>query len=353
MAAPSQKSELNERARHILKVLVEAYITDGQPVGSRSLAKRSGLDLSPATIRNIMSDLEEMGYIRSPHTSAGRVPTSQGYRLFVDTLLQVRPLDSEAVSVLQGRLARGHDTGSLIQSVSSLLSGITSLTGVVTIPRQANPAIRQLEFLRLSADQVLVILVLSRNEVQNRIIQLEREMSASELQQATNFLNDFLVGKDVHLARQILLSEMRQHREDMNRLMLSAIELGEMAFAGLDVQPEDDYIIAGETNLMGYEDLSDIAKLRELFSAFTQKREVLALLDKTLQAEGVQIFIGRESGLRVFDDCSVVAAPYSVDDEHLGVLGVIGPKRMPYERIIPVVDLTARLLSFALNSREH
>lgn len=343
--------ELNERARHILKVLVESYIHDGQPVGSRNLARSSGLDLSAATIRNVMADLEDMGYIRAPHTSAGRVPTSQGYRLFVDALVNIRPLEQQAIHILQGQLKGDRDHSSLIQSASSLLSGITQLTGVVSLPRRNPSSIRQIEFLRLSDRQVLAILVMNRNEVQNRIIQLDDEVSSSELQQAANFLNERLIGKDLQQARAALLEEMRQHREDMNRMMLSAIELGEKTVADMGGQQDEDCVIAGETNLMGYDDLSDIHKLRELFAAFTRKRDILGLLDKCLQADGVKIFIGRESGQAVFDDCSLVTAPYEVDGEQLGVLGVIGPKRMPYERVIPVVDITAKLLSVALKSR--
>lgn len=351
MAAFQHSSDLNDRAQHLLKVLVEAYIADGQPVGSRTLAKRSGLDLSAATIRNVMADLEEMGYISSPHTSAGRVPTSQGYRLFVDSLLQVRPLESEDVTILQGRLNASRDPNSLIQSASNLLSGITSLTGVVTLPRRNPSAIRQIEFMRLSERQVLVILVFSRNEVQNRIIELETELSTAELHQAANFLNECLIGKDIHAARHVLLEEMREHRAEMDRLMQAAITLGERAFDGMELHSDQDCIIAGETNLMSYEDLSDIKKLRDLFGAFTRKRDILSLLDKTIQADGVQIFIGREAGYNVFDDCSLVTAPYSLDNEHIGVLGVIGPKRMRYDRVIAVVDLTAKLLGVALQSR--
>ncbi len=343
--------ELNNRARHILKVLVESYIHDGQPVGSRHLARNSGLDLSAATIRNVMADLEEMGYIRSPHTSAGRIPTSQGYRLFVDTLVTFKPLEQHAMHILQGQLSAERDATSLIQSASSLLSGITQLTGVVTLPKRNPPSIRQIEFMRLSGQQVLAILVMNRNEVQNRIIQLDEDVTAAELQQAANFLNARLVGKDLQQARDALLEEMRQHREDMNRMMLAAIELGEKAVAEDKITQDDGCVIAGETNLMGYDDLSDIGKLRELFAAFTRKRDILHLLDKCLQADGVKIFIGRESGQAAFNACSLVTAPYEIDGEQLGVLGVIGPKRMPYERIIPVVDVTAKLLSVALKSR--
>ncbi|MDD5392563.1 MAG: heat-inducible transcriptional repressor HrcA [Thiothrix sp.] len=343
--------ELNNRARHVLKVLVESYIQDGQPVGSRNLARSSGLDLSAATIRNVMSDLEEMGYIRAPHTSAGRIPTSQGYRLFVDTMVTVKPLEVQAIHILQGQLKAERDPAALIHSASSLLSGITQLTGIVALPRRNPSSIRQIEFLHLSSRQVLAILVMNRNEVQNRIIQLDEDVTSSELQQAANFLNERLIGKDLQQARAALLEEMHQHREDMNRMMLAAIELGEKAVAEASDASGEGCVIAGETNLMGYDDLSDIHKLRELFAAFTRKRDILGLLDKCLQADGVQIFIGRESGQSAFEACSVVTAPYEVDGEQLGVLGVIGPKRMAYEKVIPVVDITAKLLSIALKSR--
>ena len=348
-----QHPELNTRSRHILKVLVEHYIHDGQPVGSRQLAKSSGLELSAATIRNVMADLEEMGYIRAPHTSAGRIPTSQGYRFFVDSLIKVQPLEQQAIHILQHRLTAERDASSLIQSASSLLSGITQLTGIVSLPKRNPASIRQIEFLRLTGKQVLVVLVLNRSEVQNRIIQLDEDIPSADLQQAANFLNELLIGKNLKQARAALITEMHQHREDMNRMMLSAIELGEKAVAGIQAnQVEEDCVIAGETNLMEYDDLSDIHKLRDLFSAFTRKRDILSLLDKCLNADGVQIFIGLESGYGVFADCSVVTAPYHIDAEHLGVLGVIGPKRMPYDKIIPVVDVTAKLLSVALNARQ-
>ncbi|MEN9435139.1 MAG: heat-inducible transcriptional repressor HrcA [Pseudomonadota bacterium] len=339
---------LNDRAQRILKVLIEEYIQDGQPVGSRTLAKRSGLDLSPATIRNVMADLEDMGYIHSPHTSAGRVPTSNGYRFFVDSLLQVRPLEAAYIQELQGRFSGQLDAHSLVQSASSVLSVITSLTGVVTLPRRQPSVIRQIEFLSLSSRQVLVILVLERNEIQNRIIHIEQEFTSAQLHQAANFLNEYLTGKTLQQAREVLLNAMNQDREAMNQLMLSAIELGEKAFEHAANDSKEDCVIAGETNLMSYDDLSDVGKLRDLFGAFNKKRELLSLLDKSIQADGVQIFIGREAGLKVFDDCSLVTAPYSLEDEHIGVLGVIGPKRMPYERVIPIVDLTAKLLSVAM-----
>lgn len=340
--------ELNERARHVLKVLVESYIQDGQPVGSRSLARASGLDLSAATIRNVMADLEEMGYIRAPHTSAGRIPTSQGYRLFVDALITFKQPEAQALHVLQGQLKSDLDPSTLVQTASALLSGITKLTGVVSVPKRNPSTIRQIEFLRLSERQVLAVLVLNR-EVQNRIIELDTDVTAAELQQASNYLNERVAGKGLQQARAALLEEMRQHREEMNRMMLAAIELGEKAVG--ETGQQEDCVIAGEVNLMGYDDLSDIHKLRELFAAFTRKREILNLLDKCLQADGVKIFIGRDSAPTALEECSIITAPYEVDGEHLGVLGVIGPKRMPYETVIPVVDITAKLLGLALRPR--
>jgi heat-inducible transcriptional repressor len=229
-----------------------------------------------------------------------------------------------------------------------MLSGLTHLTGIVMAPQGEVRSIRHIEFLQLSDNQILVVLVMSNNDVENRMIQLEREFSSSELQQSSNYLNEILVGKDIQQARAVLLQEMEDVREDMNSMMLSAIDLGEKAVSGLSEAQAEDYVIAGETNLMEYDDLSDVVKLRQLFNAFNQKRDILGLLDRCMDADGVQIFIGRESGHDVFGDCSVVTAPYQIDKSHIGVLGVIGPKRMHYDRVIPVVDITAKLLSAAL-----
>ena len=342
--------DLNDRAKHLLKVLIEGYIANGQPIGSTLLAKRSGLDLSPATIRNVMASLEDAGYIHAPHTSAGRVPTTQGYRLFVDSLVNVKPLDELDFQLLEVQLDKTSSTD-LIHSASKMLSGLTQLTGIVMVPLLENRAIRQVEFVRLSAKQILVVLVMSNNDIENRMIQLDQEISSSDLQQSSNYLNEILVGKDLQQARTILLTEMEQVRKDMNSMMLSAINLGEQAVSGLADQKPEDYIVAGRTNLMDYDDLSDdVTKLRQLFNAFNQKRDILGLLDRCMDADGVQIFIGSESGHDVFGDCSVVTAPYQVDESHIGVLGVIGPKRMHYDRVIPIVDITARLLSSALRN---
>jgi len=345
---------LNERSKHLLKVLIEGYIVNGQPVGSTILAKRSGLDLSPATIRNVMASLEDAGYIHSPHTSAGRIPTSQGYRLFVDTLVSVKPIKEQEHFILQEQMQEQSQLGSssdLIHTASNMLSGLTQMAGIIVTPQMETRSIRHIEFLHLSATQILVVLVMSNNDVENRIINVDREFSTSDLQHTNNYLNEVLVGKDLKQARKALLQEMKEVREDMNAMMLSAINLGEKAVSGLADDQHEECVIAGRTNLMDYDDLSDVEKLRQLFNAFNHKQEMLDLLDKSMQADGIQIFIGSESGQDVFGDCSVVTAPYQIDDDHVGVLGVIGPKRMQYERVIPVVDITARLLSAALNTK--
>ncbi len=346
-------SKLNERAQQLLKVLIEGYIIDGAPVGSTTLAKRSGMKLSPATIRNVMAMLEDKGYIHAPHTSAGRVPTALGYRLFVDSLVNVQDLHEDDIGALQSQFGGAATHSELIQTASSLLSNFTQLAGVVTMPSVESLAIKHIEFLQLSTDQVLVVLVMSDNEIQNRILHTEREYTSSELQQASNYLNENLNGMDLQQARLHMLEAMRQDRETLNQMMLSAIELGEKAFEETPSKDasEDDCLIVGRTKLMEYADFSDMDTLRQIFNAFNEKRDVLKLLDNCIQAKGVQIFIGRESGREVFEDCSLVTAPYSIDGKHLGVLGVIGPKRMQYERVIPVVDITSRLLSAALRSR--
>ena len=345
----SNTQPLNDRARRLLRALVESYVREGQPVGSRTLARTAGLDLSPASIRNVMSDLEEMGLVSSPHTSAGRVPTAQGYRLFVDSLLEIKPLDSQEVRTLKERLNPELDTKSLVESASDLLSAVTQMAGMVRVPRRDHAALVQIEFLKLSGRQVLAILVMNKNEVQNRILQLDREYSHSELQQMANYLNEHLAGLDLRQAREQVLREMKAVREHMNTMMLAAIQLGEQAFS--DQEQDDQVVFTGQIHLLDYAELSSVEKLRSLFEAFTEKRDLLTLLDTCISAQGVQIFIGQESGHKVLDDCSVVTAPYDVGGQVVGVLGVIGPTRMAYERIIPVVDITAKLLGAALNSR--
>jgi heat-inducible transcriptional repressor len=347
----SSKPHLSERAQHLLKVLVETYIDEGKPVGSQTLLRAAGLDLSPATIRNVMADLENMGLIYAPHASAGRIPTVKGYRLFIDTMLKVKPLQEAVIDQLKERLQRDLTPHSLVEAASDMLSGITRLAGVVTVPRQRHAALRQIEFLGLSDNRVLAILVMNQQEVQNRIIHLDRAYSDAELQQAANYLNEKFAGRDLTAVRRDLLRELDAVRRDMNRMMRSAIELGEKAFAK-DEPSQYDFVVVGQANLMGYEQLSNVDRLRQLFNAFSAKRDILHLLDRCICARGVQIFIGQESGYQVLDECSVVSAPYSVEGDAIGVLGVIGPTRMQYDRVIPIVDITAKLLGAALNTRD-
>jgi len=334
-----------DRAQMLLKFLVERYIRDGQPVGSRTLAKDSGLDLSPATIRNVMADLEDMGLVRSPHTSAGRVPTAKGYRIFVDSLLTIKPLQSREVEDLRRKLIQSEGSGNLITHASDMLSQVTRLAGVVTIPRRESLRLQHIEFLPLASKRVLVILVVNGQEVQNRVIDTDREYSQRELQQAANYLNSEFAGFELQEMRSRLLQSMQQARDAMHHLMQDAMRITDQI---LDRRKDDDYVLAGQTNLMNYAEMCDIEKLRQLFEAFNTKRDILHILDQSIHAEGMQIFIGEESGYQVFDECSLVTAPYKVDDEVIGVLGVIGPTRMAYDRIIPIVDVTAKVLSAAL-----
>lgn len=351
MSLESVDELLNDRAQHLLRILVEQYIRDGQPVGSRSLSRESGLNLSSATIRNVMADLEDHGYVASPHTSAGRIPTDKGYRFFVDMLLKVRPLENEAVQVIRQGLAHNDDPKILVSAASKMLSSITQLAGVVTLPRQPHTELTQIEFLPLSDNRVLVVLVTNGREVQNRILHLERAYGSEELRRAANYLNQQFGGRDLNAVRELLVAQLKQTREHLNQGMLDAIRLAQQAVGANETSGAMQYVIAGETNLMGFAELSNVEKLRRLFEAFNQQRDVLHLLDQSLRADGVQIFIGQESGHHIFDDCSVVTAPYTLDKEVVGVLGVIGPTRMAYERVIPIVDLTAKLLGAALNSK--
>ncbi len=349
MSAKAAKNEPSDRGRHLLRVLIQRYIRDGQPVGSRTLSKDSGLDLSPATIRNVMSDLEDMGLVSAPHTSAGRVPTPQGYRMFVDTLVRYRQPGSGDIQRIRQKLQDSFDSpGTLVNTVSSMLSEFTSMAGVVSVPRAPRVSLRQIEFLPLSEQRVLVILVVNDTEVQNRILHTDRDYSLSELQQAQNFINEHYAGSDLHDVREKLLGDLEDTRDSMNQAMHDIIAMAHMAMDKAE-HPDDEFVMAGRTNLMDFAELSDIDKLRQLFEAFSSKRLILDLLDKSINAEGVRIFIGEESGYRILDDVSVVTAPYHVDDDTIGVLGVIGPTRMAYDRVVPIVDVTARLLERALS----
>jgi heat-inducible transcriptional repressor len=335
--------QLDTRAQTLLKALVERYISDGQPVGSRALSKISGLDLSPATIRNIMADLEEMGYVASPHTSAGRIPTPRGYRLFVDTLLTVQHIDEHSVHARMRLPVQ--QPQKIIANAAQMLSSLSQFAGVVQSPRRES-AFQQIEFLRLSEKRILLVIVDPRGDVQNRLLLTDVDYSPSQLTQSANYLNQHFAGLSFDQVRARLTGELRELRDDMGRLMQAAVEAGSEAMA----EQGDDMVISGERNLLSVSDLSsNMSSLRQLFEMFEQKTGLMQLLDVSSKAGGVQIFIGGESNLVPMDEMSVVTAPYAVNGKIVGTLGVIGPTRMAYERVIPIVDITAKLLSSALS----
>ncbi len=346
---------LDPRARQLLRTLIGRHIHDGEPVGSQTLARHAGLDVSPATIRNILADLEDAGLLSSPHTSAGRVPTPQGYRVFVDSLLQLRPLPESELARLRHELPAGSGTQSLLGNASELLSAMSHFVGVVSVPRREQFAFRHIDFVPLDAQRVLAILVFADNDVQNRIIQTRRAYDASELERVANYLNHNFAGCPLSDIRSALVRELKAARSEMETLLAHTVELAEQAMAGVGGSAHSEgMLLAGQTRLMGVQDLSDLDRLRELFEAFARKREILQLLERTLRAPGVRIFIGEETGLAPLEGMSLITAPYraggAADGQVLGVLGVIGPTRMAYERVIPVVQAAADVLGAALDA---
>ena len=351
MSTEATPSLPNDRAQHLLRVLIQRFIRDGQPVGSRTLSKDSGLDLSPATIRNVMSDLEEMGLVSAPHTSAGRIPTRIGYRLFVDTLVRYRKPRGGDMEKLRSQISgTGDDPGQIVSSVSKMLSEVTSLAGIVSVPRGQQATLRQIEFLPLSDNRILAILVINDREVQNRILHVDRDYTQSELTQAANFINEHYAGIEMPDVRDRLVEDLESLRSSMNQAMIDIIAVAQSAMNDTP-GAASEFVLAGETNLMDFAELSDVETLRRLFEVFSKKRLILDLLHRSIDADGVQVFIGEESGYKILDDCSVVTAPYHLDDDTIGVLGVIGPTRMAYDRVVPIVELTARLLGSALGNR--
>ena len=337
---------LEPRAQHLLKTLIERYVSDGQPVGSRALSRHSGLDLSPATVRNVMADLEEMGFIASPHTSAGRVPTAKGYRFFVDSLMVMKALEQREIDRLEGELVadRPHQ---LVNTAAGLLSQLTQFAGVVMTPKRRDATFRHLEFLRLAERRVLLILVTAEGDVQNRILHTDRSYSHTQLIEATNFFNQHFAGQPFATIRSRIGEDLRALKEDIARLMSAAVDAGEGVLS-----EGESLVVTGERNLLNTEDFaSNMERLRRLFDLFDQKTSILHLLDLSQTAEGVRIYIGSESGLVPLDECSVVTAPYAVNGKVVGTLGVIGPTRMAYERVVPIVDLTAKLLSNAMSQQ--
>ena len=330
---------LDDRSKLLMKALVERYIADGQPVGSRTLSRASGLELSPATIRNVMSDLEELGLIASPHTSAGRIPTARGYRLFVDTMLTAQREQLAPPSLVAEQPQK------VIANAAHLLSNLSQFVGVVMAPRRAS-VFRHIEFLRLSERRFLVIIVSPEGDVQNRVIFTEADYTQSQLIEAANFLNAHYAGMAIEQVRERLQSEVEDLRGEISSLMQAAVHVSSEAMS----QAQDEVVIAGERNLLSVSDFStDMGNLRRAFDLFEQKTQLMRLLDISSQAEGVRIFIGGESQVVPFEDLSIVSAPYEVDGQVVGTLGVIGPQRMAYDRMIQIVDITAKLVSNALS----
>ncbi len=339
--------QLDERSETLLRLLIARFIEQGNPVGSRTLSHEPGLILSAATIRNVMADLEELGLIKSPHTSAGRVPTAMGYRLFIDSLLTVRPLRASKEQEIKYRLNEETDAKELMTAASNLLSDVTQFAGIVFLPDSSASKFRQIEFVSLPSNRLLVILVTEDGTVQNRVISNNQDYSPSELVEAANYFNEVYRGKPLAQVKEHLVAEMKSDREQISLLMQTAINIASQVF-GREERNDDDLVLSGEANLLKVPDFAAVEKIRKIFDTFRKRNSLLNLLDLSVRARGVSIFIGNESGYDGLDDCSVVTAPYEVEGQSLGAIGVIGPTRMPYDRVIPIVDVTAKMLGNAL-----
>ena len=343
------KNDLNmpsQRARRILSAIVDKYIQEGIPIGSKSLSLADEIGLSPASIRHVMSDLEELGFIASPYTSSGRVPTSKGYRFFIDSLLKLQPVEANELETIKKRVnTQEINSRELAVSVSNTLSAITKLAGIVTIPKQQVTRLKEIDFIQLSEKRILAIIVMNETEVENRILQMKRDYSKDELKHASNYLNSNYKGRSLSYIKKHLINQLIQTKESVNSLMSDLIDIADKV---LDFGESDQYIVAGQRRLMDFHELSDIKKLRQLFEAFKEKQQLLELLDKSMSTDGIQIFIGEESGYQMFDNCTLITSPYTTEEGAIGVLGVIGPTRIAYQKVIPIVDITAKLLGKSL-----
>ena len=347
------RQPLSERAQILLKTLIEKYIDEGQPVGSKSLVAESGLDVSAATIRHVLADLEHMGLLMSPHTSAGRIPTDLGYRIFVDSLVSVKPVNDQELLYMEKQFISEPNAKGLALSATGLLSGITSMASIIMLPRRAQNAFRHIEFLPLSDNRVLAINVVNECDVENRIIHTNRSFTAQELEKVANYLNTEFAGKDIHTVREGVLRELHKAKQEVNTFMTSLLEMADRLFPDTEEDiVEDELLVTGKTNLLAYQEMGNTDKLRQLFDAFKGKKDILEILDQCLVAKGMQIYIGAESGNNTLEDCSIITSPYKVDDKVVGVLGVIGPTRMAYEKVIPIVDITAKLFGSALQNKQ-
>lgn len=339
---------LTERSQLLFKHLMALYLNDGKPVGSSALAKLPDVGVSSATVRNVMADLEKLGLLHSPHTSAGRVPTQSGIRFFVDTILTVQPLQQSLTQQIEQGFVQAHSQQELLGSASSILSGLTGMASLVMLPNQQQEVLRHIDFVKLSDRRALVVLVLNDKSVQNRVIEFEEAVSEQHLLQAANYLNQHFVGCHLSEVKEMLVNRLDRLRQSMDQMMLSIVTATDEAI-DQSLKNDKPYFVSGKSNLLNYEELADAHKLKALFRSFEEHSDLLALLNKSLHAKGVQIFIGQECGHESYQNCSVITTPYERDGEVLGVLGVVGPSRMAYDQIVPRVDMTARILSALLN----
>ncbi len=341
-----QPAALNERAQYLLKALIHCYVQEGVPVGSKTLAETAGLNISTATIRNVMANLDSMGLVSAPHTSAGRVPTNRGFRMYVDSMLEYRPVEEQIRAKLRRSLHADQDKDSLINTANNLLSEITQMAGVITIPKVGVLNLRRIEFLPLPDRKILAILVVNEKDVQNRILHVERDYTQDELLKISNYLNQHFMGQDIFKIRKRLMEELQTARSNVDQMMAAAVELASQALK--PSEEREPYRVHGEANLIRFNESDNASQLQQLFQVFQSKRDMLSLLDRCIQADDTQVFIGAEVGLEGLEDFTVISAPYGSEGNPLGVLGVIGPTRMEYGKVISTVDITARLLSLAL-----
>ena len=336
----------SDRAKQILSAIINNYIEEGTPIGSKKLSTYNRFNLSPATIRNVMSDLEHLGFIASPHTSAGRIPTSKGYRFFIDRLLELQPVDNNEIASIKDTVSQTKSSNKdLATNVSTILSAITQLAGIVTVPKTQKSTLKEIDFIPLSEQRVLAIVVINDSEVENKILQMKRNYSRDELQISANYLNQNYVGRSFEYIKNDLLTKLKETSALANSLMSNIINIADELLIN---QNKDEYVVTGKNQLLDFEELSDINRLKDLFDAFNEQQQLLQLLDKSMSTSNVQIFIGQESGYRIFDNCTLITAPYTNEMGSVGVLGVIGPTRIAYQRVIPIVDVTAKLLSQSL-----
>ena len=336
----------SDRAKQILSAIINNYIEEGTPIGSKKLSTYNRFNLSPATIRNVMSDLEDLGFIASPHTSAGRIPTSKGYRFFIDRLLELQPVDNNEIASIKDTVSQTKSSNKdLATNVSTILSAITQLAGIVTVPKTQKSTLKEIDFIPLSEQRVLAIVVINDSEVENKILQMKRNYSRDELQISANYLNQNYVGRSFEYIKNDLLTKLKETSALANSLMSNIINIADELLTN---QNKDEYVVTGKNQLLDFEELSDINQLKDLFDAFNEQQQLLQLLDKSMSTSNIQIFIGQESGYRIFDNCTLITAPYTNEVGSVGVLGVIGPTRIAYQRVIPIVDVTAKLLSQSL-----